>query len=128
MHPPVIEPIVQKTLTDCGVASLAMLSGKSYREVADIALQLAPTVHKSGLWLTQLRAIAKKLGFTLVKRIPPTWDDESGLLDIRLPKNGRHFAVLFQGVLINPADGLVWDLSTYLQTNSASISALYELS
>jgi hypothetical protein len=123
----VIEPLVQKGVMDCGLVALAALTGKSYREVSDIALQKAPTAHTNGLWLTQLKVIAKALGFTLVKRVPPTWDDESGLLDLRLPKNGRHYAILFQGVLINPADGLIWDLGTYLATKKASITALYEV-
>lgn len=114
MTPPIaIEPIVQKDINDCGIAALAMLLGHPYREVSEVALSVvSKTVHKSGMWATDIRRIAKALGVKMyTKKVLP--EDGTGLLAVCRPGE-HHLTVMFQGVVINPADGLIWDYDAYL--------------
>ncbi len=115
MTPLAIEPVVMKDATDCGVAALAMLLNKPYVQVYQVAQTEAADVRK-GLFNTDAIRIAAKLGVTLkAKRNPDDLSEATGLLAVKkLKKRLEHFAVLFQGVLINPADGLIWNVEAYL--------------
>jgi hypothetical protein len=116
--PALVEIHVQKNLSDCAVASLAMISGRPYRVVSEAAVAAAPTVHTRGLWTTQILAIAKAIKFPL-RRVKHPLDDDTGLVivkDATGKTNDCHVAALFQGVLIDPATGNVWDFDTYLHT------------
>lgn len=122
--PAVILPAIQRSDMDCGMICLAMLADRPYQEVRDEALKAIPNLHTRGMFASELRRIGQRLGLRMVKRVAWT-DDEVGVLDVTLPRGGRHFVVFFQGILINPADGLVWDASAYASTRRASYRALY---
>jgi hypothetical protein len=121
-----IEPIVQKDVADCGIASLAMLLGRPYQEVSKVALAIvSKKVHKRGLWSTEVKRIAKALDIRLrVRR--KLRDEATGLLVLKRPGEA-HIAVLFQGVVINPADGLVWDYDAYLAKGCWIFHSLMEI-
>lgn len=125
MLPVVVEPHIQKGSHDCGIAALATFCGLPYATVSAKALELVPTVHTSGLWATHIAHIAKALHVKLVrkKHPDPRDTDDSGIVVMRKADGTSHVATLFQGVLIDPSSGLIYDLGTYLTTKKYSIRA-----
>ena len=87
-------------------------------------MEVAPTDHKSVLWVRQIIRIAAALGVTL--NATAIDDDAVGILVVKFRDRTRHIVVLFQGVVINPADGLVWDLDAYLATSRAKINCFLQ--
>jgi len=122
-----LEPIVQKDIADCAIASLAMIIGVPYRDVSERALLVCTKPHKHGMWETEITKVARNFGVTFKKAASP--EDTTGLLVVVRGK-GRssecHITALFQGIVVNPADGLLWDLDTYLAQGRWSIAAVLE--
>lgn len=116
-HPAAVDPIIQRDAADCGIATLAMLTGLPYREVAETGRRLYPTALQSGLYNTQMATLAAALGYRLRKA--KLEDDSTGVVVFKRGKRWAHIAALFQGVVLNPADGLVWDLDAYLSAKTA---------
>lgn len=107
--PAVVEPIVQKDRMDCAIAAIAMIASRPYRDVSTAALKLWERPHIDGLTVREIKRLARTVGVTLVSvKIPNMGDEETGILV--LPD---HVVVLFQGVIYNPADGLLYDYTTY---------------
>ena len=126
-----IEPLIQKDVSDCGIAALAMILGEPYRNVSAIALKICKKPHERGMYTTDVMRVAKSFGCPLLKQlfIPDEGDYKTGILVLRRKKKGKieqHFAVLFQGVLVNPADCLIWDLDTFLTRGSWKVVAILE--
>lgn len=122
-----IEPIFQKSTEDCGIAALAMLLQESYRSVSEIAMKVCKKPHERGMYITDLVRTAKSFGRPLLKRA--LFEDATGILVLRRTKKRKleqHFVVLFQGVLVNPADGLIWDLDTFLARGKWKAVAILE--
>lgn len=121
MGPAVIEPIVQKDGADCVIASVAMISERPYKEISSAALELWPQPHKTGLSVKDTQRLLKKvLGRTWESLLPKSiqLEEETGVLFVRLSE-GYHAVALFEGVIVNPADGLIWSLHAYLATKKA---------
>ena len=116
-HPPhCVEVIMQKDGADCCVAALASLSGKPYRQVSDAAVKVVKRVHKRGLWTSELLRIARTIGYPLQNirlRGQPPPEDGTGLLTISRPE-GSHCVLLYEGIVVNPSDGLLWSVDAYL--------------
>jgi hypothetical protein len=99
---------------DCGTASLAILTGLAYPDVAAAARELDPK--GEGLYNRELVAIARRLGVTLTqtRRFDPAAE---GVLRIRWNGGDRrrrfpdgHFVVLRKGTVICNEFGLrTWD-------------------
>ena len=109
--PAIIEPVMQKDIYDCGVASLAMLLGLPYSEVRKAASDIYKERLKEGLDTRSMIRIAKELGHVL-KSVPypnPDLEPQTGILGTY-----DHYVMLFEGVVYNPADGLLYDVDTYL--------------
>ncbi len=125
-----IEPMTQKDQGDCGIAALAMILQKPYRDVSEIALKLIRRPHKTGLYITDAFRIAAKFGIEMRQLPDPRLQEEAtGLLNVRRGKGKKaeaHMAAMFQGVVIDPADGLLWDLDTYLLQGKWKITAILE--
>jgi ABC-type bacteriocin/lantibiotic exporter with double-glycine peptidase domain len=111
--PAIIEPIAQKNAGDCSIACLAMLLGLPYVEVSSMALSLYPTAGTEGLWTTEIKRVALKLGHKLQTKKPVEIETSTGILVLR-----DHVVILFQGVIVDPADGLIYDYDTYLVTKA----------
>ena len=60
--PVAIDPIVQKDSTDCGIAAIAMLLGRPYADVFQVAQKVAPNSQQQGLWTTEIKKICEQLG------------------------------------------------------------------
>lgn len=107
-----IDPIMQKDAADCAVACLAMLLGVGYQQARSACPR---NVGSEGLTPRQIRNVAKKLGQPLrylkVGRFDP--DNVVGVLHLQRPfvdskDVDYHVAVIVNGVIYNPADGLIW--------------------
>lgn len=128
MIPIAVEPLKQICSRDCGLACIRMLSQAHPDEVHAAAFRASPKLYQRGMYGSELIRIAKALGMTMQRRDEWT-DDDIGVLDVRWRRRdgGRHFAVFFQGVIIDPYDGMVWDTEVYLSTKRGRAVALYVL-
>jgi ABC-type bacteriocin/lantibiotic exporter with double-glycine peptidase domain len=102
---------------DCGIACLAMVLDEPYADVYAAASQtLKKWPDPDGITSRQLCSIAKKLSHPVTSMDPKgviNWAHETGVL---LVGGGRHyhFVVVFQGAILEPTFGKVWDFETYL--------------
>jgi hypothetical protein len=106
-----VEMVMQKDGADCGVASLAMLLGKGY---SDVRAMCQKNVGDIGMTNAQIHSAARKLGRKLkYHRGNKTF--KLGIIKLERAVHDRprtkeyHVAVFFYGVILNPADGLVWE-------------------
>ena len=128
MAPSVIEPIIQKSSGDCVIAAIAMVLGKPYVEVSQVAETIKPDPREKGITIREAQTIAKKLVGRQFESINPKATDtdlgsETGVLYVRLGRD-YHALVLFEGVIFNPADGLLWNLEAYLGNKKAHVVRL----
>lgn len=117
--PAIIEPIIQKNSGDCAITCLAMLLGLPYVEVSSMAVSLWPQAPQTGLWTTEIRKLAKKLGHPLSSvPIKQMVEQDTGIIVVKQPTQD-HVVLLFQGVIFNPADGLLYEYDTYFANQHA---------
>jgi ABC-type bacteriocin/lantibiotic exporter with double-glycine peptidase domain len=112
--PEVIEPIIQKEDSDCGIAVVAMLLQKPYREVSEVALKtFKQRPHSNGLELRQIKRLLEKFGTRSISVAPKAVDlsEETGILSIT--KKIPHVVLLFEGVIVDPANGLLYSIDAY---------------
>ena len=126
--PAVIEPTVQKTNGDCVIASLAMVLGLPYVEVSKVAEAIQPDAQYNGITMRVAQRITNKLVGRQLQSINPKatetdLESETGVLWLRMGRE-YHAVVLFEGVVYNPADGLIWNLHAYLATKKAHVVRL----
>lgn len=118
----------QKTKTDCGIATLAMLCNVSYEEASD-AIQWRATSGNRGTTTHMLREAARKLGYTTkstpqkrlkVIKVPDVWVGKTvggelwqfipanSLVKIpyRLGRYGWHWVVWNNDKIYDPARGV----------------------
>ena len=126
--PEIIEPIIQKEDGDCALAAVAMLIQKPYREVSEMALKtFKERPHSTGLELRQIRTLIKKFGLEVESLAinDIDLDEETGILSIT--KKNPHVVLLFQGVIVDPANGLLYDRDAYCADQKAKITRLIKL-
>lgn len=114
MNPVAIEPIISKAGMDCGVSALAMYLGLPYRTVVDAALLEVPDVTNIGMTRIEMERIAARLGYDLIRTRKFNVEDDAGILFLQKGKRWSHYVVVFEGVVINPTDGLVWNYDAYI--------------
>jgi len=89
-----------------------MLTGVSYEAVL-VAIGMAipsSKLAKNGLYWTEAKKAAKKLGFELktVRVGKYNLEDSIGILSVKFKDRMEHAVILFQGVIIDPDGGKVW--------------------
>jgi hypothetical protein len=104
---------------DCGIAALAMYTGRSYGDVVNVARRLYPKVdpQKYGLFNRELVVVAHHLGLPLEQRRTRSVDaSDEGVLRVRWNGErekeapGGHFVVLRHGTVLCHEVGLrTWD-------------------
>lgn len=110
---PYVVVIEQRSLEDCAIAALAMLLGRTYEDVLDVAARVVQRPHRRGMWLTDLIAVAGELGVSLVRKRRADLDEDIGILSVETNR-GPHVVVLRAGVVIDPSDHAVWlDLEAF---------------
>lgn len=112
MIPLAIKPIVQTGIGDCAIAALAMYTGKSYGEAASVAVRFAPKAFARGMWCTEIQKAAAALGVHLKQTRRFSIDEDTGILCVDNP-DGAHAVVLFHGLIVNSADGQIWEPEAY---------------
>lgn len=126
--PAILEPIIQKASNDCGIACLAMLLGKPYATVSAAALSAIKRPHQNGLSTREIVALARTLGARLAKAHHGVdLADETGLLLVEYPDGDLHFCVLFEGIVVNPADGLLYVPDVYVSSRKARVTGLWRV-
>ena len=116
-EPFVIEPTLMKSVGDCAICCLRMLTGNTYAEVvAAVPRRERKTFMESGISVLQAINIARKLGVELEYHDDDFNPDYIGILVLRRTVNNDMHAVMWLGNgLYNPADGNIYtDLETYL--------------
>ena len=122
MAPEVIKPVTQVTEGDCAICSLAMMLGVPYEQVGEAAKHITRrNPHRGGLTTGEIIKIAHKLSGHDVESLLPSQvnlSDETGILAVRYGKS-EHAVALFEGVIYNPADGLIYSIDAYLASMHA---------
>ena len=98
-----------------------MILGVGYAEVSRKAREIWPNPHHTGLTVRETQRLTHALiGRSLESLDVKTVDleDETGVLFVKLPGD-YHAIALFEGVVFNPADGLIWNRSAYFATKKA---------
>lgn len=117
--PVIVQPLAQISDSDCAVAAIAMYLGHPYRVVSDAALKVSKRVHRRGLWVSEMLRLVKALGDTAGRAGAASTEDGVVILS---QKNGdRHVVVRFGGLIIDPANGCVWDEDTFLAAKGWTI-------
>lgn len=117
-EPFIIEPTVMKSVGDCCLCCLRMITGKSYAEVLAVVPRRAQkTVMAEGLTVLQICNMAKKLECPLTYHDDDFNPDYIGILVLnRTVNDDQHMIMWLAQSLFNPADGLIYtDLDTYLK-------------
>lgn len=126
-----IQVVVQQTHADCGVCCLAMLLGRPYSDIFMHSPQQVKLARKKGLTEGSLTRLAKKVGVKLSHRrvTDDDLDEATGILFLGATKKGvdDHAVVMFNGTLIDPSDGLLWDPSVYFRRFSFVPESLFEI-
>ena len=117
--PVIIEPVIQRDAGDCVIASLAMVLGLPYVQVYTKAHEFYPDAHTTGLTTREMMRVVRALGkhLTSVAIKDVNLEAETGILDVRKGSGKYHAVVLFEGVIFNPADGLLYTLEAFLASS-----------
>lgn len=111
----VVRPVRQHTTYTCTVAALASLIGRDYDDVYDYTHRTIGERIKGGLWVKDIKAVARHYGVNLktVRVFDP--DADTGLLMVYQGRNKcEHTVLLFNGTLYDPMDGQLWEPDAYL--------------
>ena len=122
--PIAIQPTIQMNAGDCVICCLSMILGIPYVNVYKVAKDIYPECGIKGLTTRQTMRIVRKLGRTLesvsIKGL--SLENETGILDVRIRRE-HHSVVLFEGIVYNPADGIIYNLDAYLAGAASSDQA-----
>lgn len=122
----IIRVIPQRHPADCGVACLAMFLGVSYEDALLAVGAVEKRVLKRGLWTSQIKAAAKRLGTKLRTVRGYDVENDSGILGMRGGKKWEfmeHCVVLSHGMIFD-TDGSVWEPELYVSANGVKLLSL----
>ena len=126
----VIRIVGKQSSGDCGIAALAMYLGKNYEDVLTVAATTTNnmSVHRSGVYATDVMRISAQLGRPLKQR--RKWDEDAafGIVFVDFPGKNRHAVLVKEGMIYDPEDFTVWDYDEYfLQNGGKPMMLLTEL-
>lgn len=114
MDAPILKIALQHTKTDCAIAVLAMLLGFDYGEVLLVTAYVAPKVLTEGMSTKQIRAVAKRLGFSTTRKRGIDLLGDTGALTVsREDWPTDHLVVLREGLIVE-TDGTLWDTDMFM--------------
>ncbi len=117
-----MKPMMQVARGDCALAALHMVLGEPYETVSRVARELVDRPHDRGLYTSEIKKVAKKLGHRLTTvRISRGHDFEevTGILLVRFKDDSEHAVVLFNGTLYDPSTGMLYLPEAYFATEEA---------
>lgn len=109
-EPIIIEPCIQKSISDCAVAALAMYLGIPYVGVAKHIRDIRK-VERGGLTIRQIQNLSRRIGVPLRWKHDVDISEDFGILSLtrRDHVDGfGHVVVLMRGSAFNPGDGHIW--------------------
>lgn len=112
---------MQRHVSDCGVAALAMFLGATYE---DVLIALGPSALRKGVWFSQLIRAASDFGVTLKRK--PSWDAEAdeGIAQVCLARRRLNHVMVLRAGLLFDTDLTVWEPEDWLQANRGRIGAI----
>jgi len=126
-----VKVIAQRKNWDCGIASLAMLLGVPYGDVAAAAKRMWSRLppNRRGILLSDMEAFAlEQFDVRLARRY---WkhgylEGQTGIIGLVGGKMNwaGHWAVLKAGAVIDPDDGTVWAVDDYTKANKCRTGVL----
>jgi ABC-type bacteriocin/lantibiotic exporter with double-glycine peptidase domain len=124
MDAPILRVVVQRHTMDCGVACLAMICGVSYENALVAIAQDQPNVCSVGIWFTELRRAAKRLGFKLKAKRRVDLAEDTGILNLSSSKwRSDHVVVLREGLIVE-TDGTLWEPDVFLRHHEAKVGTI----
>lgn len=126
MESPVLKIVLQRGDADCCIAALAMYLGRTYEDVLGVAAQLHPEVHKRGMWIREVKAVAIALGTPLRVRRKWDMDTASGIMSLDSTKYTEAHVVVLRAGLVFDTDGCVWDPDVFFVVNNYKAQTLLE--
>lgn len=124
MDAPILRVVVQRHAMDCGVACLAMICGVSYENALVAIAQDQPNVCIVGVWCTELRRAAKRLGFKLKAKRRVDLAEDTGILNLSSSKwRSDHVVVLREGLIVE-TDGTLWEPDVFLRHYEAKVGTI----
>lgn len=123
--------VLQRAIGDCGIAALATVLEQSYEDVYIAAAKVDNARGRNGIRLPTLIRIGKKLGASFLQKRQHE-DDDEGLLVVtwREPHGhpfGSHLVALGEGVIADPADGVILRPDEYFTRYKATAGSFLEL-
>lgn len=122
---PVLRVITQRGDNDCAIVVLAMYLGCTYEDVLGVAAQLDSKIHKRGMWIRQMEAVAYALNIPLKRTRRWDIDTSSGILALNRTGNLAHVVVLRAGLIFD-TDGTVWEPDVFFAVSKYKPTILLE--
>lgn len=127
MDLPYLQVVTQRHKTDCGVACLAMLVGKSYEEVV---MAFHDRVLTHGSTNRQVMAASRRLGYPLKWARAIDLETDIGILMVqgiyqkgKKPLRMCHLVLLKEGMIFD-TDGTAWDVEAYVAAFKVKVLSL----
>ena len=124
--PPIVQVQVTRAPGDCAVVALSMYLGRPYEDVFAIAVSVTKNTafHKTGLYYSHIRRIAKKFATPLYTYRTPAvrfmdLETACGLLGV-MNRTDQHVVFIKAGLVFD-FDGTVWELDTYLKHHNYAV-------
>ena len=127
--PAVVRCQVSRGEGDCSIVALATLLERSYEDVLGVAVSISRHVrpHQRGLYMNEIKRIAKQFGVTLRLRRRFDLEEDEGIFGyVHDARDEGHVAYGKRG-LVWDTDGTVWELDAYLAATGYRPVSLLEL-
>jgi ABC-type bacteriocin/lantibiotic exporter with double-glycine peptidase domain len=108
--------VKQRRKMDCGVATLATLTGNTYEDTNDAFVEATGKTASKGYYQADVIKAAARLGMVLVRKRKGTFDlsDTVGILGVGETNSWDHFVVLHNGTVYDAEDAAIYDVDEYL--------------
>lgn len=125
MTAPYLQVCIQRHPMDCAVATLAMLTGKSYEEVL---MCFSHNVMVQGASIQQIQHATRKLGLRLRWcRKTVDLETDTGILVVHGAKwKADHLVILKEGLIVD-TDATIWEPDVFLAAYEARPLSLLTL-
>lgn len=125
MQAQALQIIFQRSIMDCAVACLAMLTGVAYEEAL---IAFKHNVCAVGASQRQIIAAAKRLKVTLTfSKRKVDLENDIGILQIGAGKwKADHVVLLKEGQIVD-TDSTLWDADVFLSTYKAYVVGIYTI-
>jgi hypothetical protein len=138
MNPsPELSITAQKTDSDCTIACLATFMGIDYEKVLEKAEKIACNPRKRGMFMTEIRRVAKMFKVKLKPVRKVNFEKDEGILSVdnygkgwRTRKSGKpagHVVVVWQGLIFDLCGQTVSTPAQYIRINKPKFGLFLRL-